>query len=56
VTVQLEPDALEMSNSSARASMTSMGTASRQFDMLARVIEAFGNVGRRAATEIMNRR
>jgi flagellar basal body rod protein FlgG len=53
--VELEPGALEMSNSSALAGMTSLVTATRQFDMLARVIEAFSNVDKRAATDIARR-
>ena len=54
-TVDLEAGALEMSNSSALAGIMSMVTATRQFDMHARVIEAFSNVDKRAATDIARR-
>jgi flagellar basal body rod protein FlgG len=55
-TAKLEPGALEMSNAPAVASMTTLVTASRQFEMLTRVIEAFSSIDRRAATDVMAKR
>jgi flagellar basal body rod protein FlgG len=49
----LEVGALELSNSSAIAGMTSLVTASRSFEMLTKVIEAFSQADRSAATSIM---
>ena len=51
--VALEVGALELSNSSAIAGMTSLVTASRSFEMLTKVIEAFSQADRLAATNIM---
>jgi flagellar basal body rod protein FlgG len=48
--------ALEMSNSSAIEGMTSLVTATREFEMLSRVVEAFSAIERRAATDIMGSR
>jgi flagellar basal-body rod protein FlgF len=55
VEADLEPNALEMSNASALEGMTGLVTATRQFDMLARVIEAFSTTDHKAATDIMRR-
>jgi flagellar basal body rod protein FlgG len=52
-TADLEVGALELSNSSAIAGMTSLVTASRSFEMLTKVIEAFSQADRSAATSIM---
>jgi flagellar basal body rod protein FlgG len=49
----LEVGALELSNSSAIGGMTSLVTASRHFEMLTKVIEAFAQADRSAATSIM---
>ena len=56
VDADLEPEALEMSNASPVTSMTSLVTASRQFEMLTKVIEAFSSVDHKAATDLMSRR
>jgi flagellar basal body rod protein FlgG len=48
----LEVGALELSNSTAINGMTSLVTASRQFEMLTKVIEAFATADRSAATSI----
>ncbi len=53
---ELEPGAVEMSNASAITSMTTLVTASRHFEMLTRVIEAFSTIDRRAATDVMAKR
>jgi flagellar basal-body rod protein FlgF len=53
VAADLEVGALELSNSSAIAGMTSLVTASRSFEMLTKVIEAFSQADRSAATSIM---
>ena len=45
-----------MSNASPVTSMTSLVTASRQFEMLTKVIEAFSSVDHKAATDLMSRR
>jgi flagellar basal-body rod protein FlgF len=47
--------ALEMSNSDAIKGMSGLVTATRQFEMLARVIDAFSQIERRAATDIAKR-
>ena len=52
----LEIGALEGSNASAVGGMTSIVTASRQFEMLTRVIEAFSTIARKAATAVMAKR
>lgn len=54
-TVALETRALEGSNANAISSMTTLVNASRQFEMVAKVIEAFSQTERRAATDIMKR-
>ena len=56
VDAQLRVGALEMSNSNALQSMSGLVTATRQFEMLARVIDAFSQAERRAATDIASRR
>jgi flagellar basal body rod protein FlgG len=48
----LETAALEQSNTSALAGMSSMVEASREFEMLSRVIEAFSQVEQRVAQEV----
>lgn len=53
---ELEVEALESSNASAVGGMTAMVTASRQFEMLTRVIEAFSTIDRKAATDVMAKR
>lgn len=55
VEADLEPNSLEMSNASALDEMDNLVTATRQFDMLARVIDAFSTTDRKAATDIMGR-
>jgi flagellar basal-body rod protein FlgF len=52
---QVRAGALEMSNIDALKSMTGMVTATRQFEMLARVIDAFSQIEKRAATDIARR-
>lgn len=52
-TADLEVGALELSNASAIHGMTSLVTASRHFEMLTKVIEAFSQADRSAATSIM---
>lgn len=54
--VALETNALEQSNANAISSMTTLVNASRQFEMVAKVIEAFSQTERRAATDIMGKR
>jgi flagellar basal-body rod protein FlgF len=55
VELALETRALEQSNANAITGMTSLVNASRQFEMIARVIEVFGEADRKAATEIMKK-
>jgi len=55
VDAAVRPGALEMSNSDAVASMTGLVTATRQFEMLARVIDAFSQAEQSAAKEIARR-
>lgn len=50
----LMPEALELSNASALDGMTSLVTASREFEMMSRVVEAFSDIERRSATDIMS--
>ena len=52
---KLESHAIEQSNANAVSSMTTLVNASRQFEMVAKVIEAFSQIERRAATDIMKR-
>jgi flagellar basal-body rod protein FlgF len=53
--VMLESSALEQSNANAISSMTTLVNASRQFEMVAKVIEAFSQTEHKAATSIMGR-
>ncbi len=57
--VQVDPTlrigALEMSNSDAMKSMSGLVNATRQFEMLARVIDAFSQAEHKAATDIAKR-
>jgi flagellar basal body rod protein FlgG len=52
----LELEALETSNASSLSGITNMVTASRQFEMLTRVIEAFSAIDKKAATDVMAKR
>lgn len=52
----LEPNSLEQSNANAVSGMTTLVNASRQFEMVTKVIEAFSQIERRAATDLMSRR
>jgi flagellar basal body rod protein FlgG len=54
-TCALESNALESSNANAISNMTTLVNASRQFEMVTRVIEAFSQIERRAATDLMRR-
>jgi flagellar basal body rod protein FlgG len=58
--VESEPDlateSLELSNASALDGMTTLVSATREFEMLSRVVEAFSQIERRAATDIMGSR
>jgi flagellar basal-body rod protein FlgF len=51
----LESNALEASNANAITNMTTLVNASRQFEMVTRVIEAFSQIEKRAATDLMRR-
>jgi flagellar basal body rod protein FlgG len=52
----LATGSVELSNASALESMTTLVGATREFEMLARVVEAFSTVERRAATDIAGTR
>jgi flagellar basal body rod protein FlgG len=52
VQVDLETSAIESSNASALSGMTSLVQASREFEMVARVIDAFSNMEHRTAQEV----
>jgi len=58
--VEKDPDlateSLELSNASALEGMTTLVTASREFEMLSRVVDAFSNIERKAATDIIGSR
>jgi flagellar basal-body rod protein FlgF len=58
--VEKDPDlmvgSLELSNSSAIEGMSTLVTATREFEMLSRVVEAFSTIERRAATDIAGNR
>ncbi len=56
VSADLDQASLELSNASAVSSMTGIVAASRQFEMLTKVIEAFSTIDRKAATDLMARR
>jgi flagellar basal-body rod protein FlgF len=51
----LENSSLELSNANAITGMTSLVTSSRNFEMVSKVIEAFGDIDKRAASGIMGR-
>ncbi len=51
----VDQETLELSNASAVSSMTGLVTASRQFEMLTKVIDAFSSIDRKAATDLMRR-
>jgi flagellar basal body rod protein FlgG len=57
---KLDPDlateSLELSNASALDGMTSLVNASREFEMMSRVVEAFSDIEKRSATDIMQPR
>jgi flagellar basal body rod protein FlgG len=53
---ELATESLELSNASALESMTTLVTASREFEMLSRVVDAFSNIERKAATDIIGSR
>lgn len=56
--VQRDPDlatgTIELSNASALDGMTSLVTASRDFEMMSKVVEAFSDIEKRSATDIMS--
>lgn len=54
-TAVIESGALEMSNANAVSNMTTLVNASRQFELVTKVIEAFSQIERRAATDLMRR-
>jgi len=56
VAVQLETEALEMSNVSVVKGMTDMVTTTRTFDALEQIIDAFRQVDQRAANDLMRKR
>lgn len=51
----IESGALESSNANMVTNMTTLVNASRQFELVTRVIEAFSQIERRAATDLMRR-
>ena len=51
----LETNSVELSNANAVTGMTSLITTSRNFEMISKVIEAFGDIDKRAATGIMGK-
>ncbi|HEY2405614.1 MAG TPA: flagellar basal-body rod protein FlgF [Polyangiaceae bacterium] len=53
--VALEQSSLEQSNANPVTGMTTLVNASRQFEMITKVIEAFSDIDKRAATDIMKR-
>ncbi len=52
----LEPGSIEHSNANAVQGMTALVTLTREFEMLTKVIEAFSQIDRKAATEIASSR
>ena len=56
IDVPIDTETLELSNASALSGMTELVTTSRQFEMLTRVIEAFSQADRRAATDLIKAR
>jgi flagellar basal-body rod protein FlgF len=55
VNPELEQGAIEGSNASVMSGMTNLITASRQFEMLTKVVEAFSTIDHKAATDLMRR-
>lgn len=55
IDANLEPESLELSNAPPVKSMTGLVTATRHFDMMDRVIQAFSEIDRKAAEEIARR-
>jgi flagellar basal-body rod protein FlgF len=51
----LENNSLELSNANAVTGMTALVNTSRNFEMISKVIEAFGEIDKRAATGIMGK-
>ncbi len=51
----LENNSVELSNANAVTGMTSLVTTSRNFEMISKVIEAFGEIDKRAASGIMGK-
>ncbi len=51
----LETQSVELSNANAVTGMTALVTTSRNFEMISKVIEAFGDIDKRAATGIMGK-
>ena len=51
----LETASVELSNSNAVTGMTTLVNTSRNFEMISKVIEAFGEIDKRAATGIMGK-
>ncbi len=51
----LAVESLELSNSNPMKSMSGMISSARQFDMVTRVIEAFSNIEKRTATDLMRK-
>lgn len=51
----LETASLEQSNANAVTGMTSLVNSSRNFEMISKVIEAFGEIDKRAASGIMGK-
>jgi len=49
----LEPGSIELSNANAVTGMTELVTTSRNFEMISKVIEVFGDIDKRAASGIM---
>ncbi len=53
--VQLALESLELSNANPVKAMTGLVSASRQFEMVSRVIEAFSSIEKRTATDVMKK-
>jgi flagellar basal-body rod protein FlgF len=51
----LETNSVELSNANVVTGMTSLVNTSRNFEMISKVIEAFGEIDKRAATGIMGK-
>jgi flagellar basal body rod protein FlgG len=51
----LETASLEQSNANAVTGMTTFVNTSRNFEMISKVIEAFGEIDKRAATGILGK-